>query len=194
MSGYKLSQLVFVSKNEDKKREYCNLLGVAGLIRSDMQLNEPQHMDVDALVLEKILQVKKVYQKVPFFVEHTGLTIEAWNGLPGGLISQFMDTIGNKGICKMMSAYKGDERLAKARVVIGYYDDENGIRLYRGEVDGTIAEQPRGINNFGWDPIFVPEESKKTFAEMDLNEKNQYSMRRKAVDDFRKFLARNYIL
>src|SRR5258708_3231894 len=114
MPGLKYSDLTFVSRNEDKWREYFKLLNVTSLARSDIKLNEPQHMDAEALVLEKVLQVQKIYPRSPFFVEHTGLTIEAWNGLPGGLISQFMETVRNEGICRMMSAYTSkNERLAK---------------------------------------------------------------------------------
>jgi XTP/dITP diphosphohydrolase len=94
----------------------------------------------------------------------------------------------------MMTAYKGSERLARARVVLGYYYPDSGRRIFQGEVIGTIAPEPRGTSNFGWDNIFIPEGSTKTYAEMSLDEKNQTSMRKKAVDEFKKFLDLHFEL
>jgi len=122
------------------------------------------------------------------------LLIDAWKELPGGLISVFMDTVGNEGICKMMRAYEGDERIARARVVIGYSHPDGGVYTFQGEVTGTISLEPRGKNNFGWDPIFIPEGDTRTYAEMTLAEKNRTSMRRDAVDRFARFLDQRFEL
>lgn len=194
MPKYKYSSLTFVSHNIHKYREYSSLLGISDLKFSEMQLTEPQLLNMQVLVEQKVEQLKRKLPGTPFFVEHTGLFIDEWKGLPGGLTSLFMDTVGNDGICKMMSAYKALERVARARVVIGYFHPEAGSQIFWGDIVGTIATKPRGKQNFGWDPIFIPEGSDKTYAEMSLEEKNQTSMRKKAAENFIKYLALHFEL
>ena len=190
MSKLKYSSLVFVSRSKHKYHEYATLLGIADLRLSEIEVKEPQSMNLEFLVEGKINTVKTLLpNNTPFFVEHTGLTISAWNGLPGGLTGVFTETVGNQGICKMMRAYKGSERTARARLVIGFFHKSIGFHTFHGEVTGIISQQPRGEHNFGWDPIFIPDGANdKTFAEMSLAEKNKYSMRSDAVDRFHKFL------
>jgi XTP/dITP diphosphohydrolase len=55
------------------------------------------------------------------------------------------------------------------------------VNVFVGEVRGFIATEPRGTGGFGFDPVFVPLGSERTFAEMDVEEKNRYSHRAKAV-------------
>lgn len=195
MPKMKYSSLMFVSRSDAKYEEYRTLLGF-NLAISRISMDEPQNIFLEDLVKSKIEQVRsKLPSHVPFFVDHTSLTIEAWNNLPGGLISQFMATVGNNGICKMMSAYKKpSERIATASVLIGYFDQDSSIHHFRGDVKGSIAPEPRGVHNFGWDAIFIPQGSAKTYAEMSSKEKNQNSMRKLAIDLFRGFLAERFEL
>jgi XTP/dITP diphosphohydrolase len=194
MSKLKYSSLTFVSGNQSKYLEYVTLLRIADLKLSEIAVTEPQSMNLELLVHAKIQEIKKKLPDKPFFVEHTGLIIDAWKGLPGGLTQAFMDTVGNNGICKMMHAYKNEERSARAKVVIGYYHESSGEQTFEGEANGHIAPEPQGTHNFGWDPIFIPEGSDETFAEMTLDEKNRLSMRREAADKFRRFLAQHFEL
>ncbi|NET33821.1 MAG: non-canonical purine NTP pyrophosphatase [Cyanothece sp. SIO1E1] len=188
------SSLLFVSSNQDKLDEYRILLNLPSLRLAKVRFEEPQHVTIERLVEEKINQVKDSLGSNPFFVEHTGLSIYAWNQLPGGLTGVFMDRIGNDGICRMMQSYSGTERIAVAQIVLGYHfpNSEQGNILFHGEMHGKIAEKPRGNYNFGWDPIFIPDGHEKTYAEMSLDEKNQTSMRRKVSDSFKQFLERNF--
>lgn len=181
MSKLHYSSLTFVSGNKDKHREYCDLLGISDLKLSLIPVTEPQSLNVHLLVERKIESVRvQIPGEVPFFVEHTALSIDAWKGLPGGLTPLFMNTVGNDGICKMMTAYKGVDKGARAKVVIGYFHFDSGMLLFEGEVTGRIAEKPRGSNNFGWDPIFIPDGDDRTYGEMSLAEKNETSMRKAA--------------
>jgi len=169
-------------------------MGIADLKLSMINVVEPQSMNLELLVEEKIRVIASQLPDTPFFVDHTALIIDAWKGLPGGLTHVFMDSVGNDGICKMMHAYKGDERTARAKLVIGYYHQSSGIQTFAGEVSGTIAQQPRGTNNFGWDPIFIPNGESMTYAEMSLVEKNRTSMRQEAIEKFRGYLLQHYEL
>jgi XTP/dITP diphosphohydrolase len=62
---------------------------------------------------------------------------------------------------------------------------------FEGIVDGTIIDEKRGSNGFGYDPIFIPEDESKTFAEMNLNEKNKFSHRARAFEKMIAFLKSN---
>jgi XTP/dITP diphosphohydrolase len=66
------------------------------------------------------------------------------------------------------------------------------MQTFEGEVAGMIAQQPRGTNNFGWDPIFIPNGDTRTYAEMSLEEKSKTSMRREAVGKFLGFLMQHF--
>ena len=81
-----------------------------------------------------------------------------------------------------------DDRQAKFSTVIAYIDATGGEHLFRGEVNGVIAVEPRGANGFGYDPIFIPEAGTRTFAEMVDDEKNAISHRGRALRAFTKFL------
>lgn len=194
MSKLKYSSLIFVSSNEFKYQEYVKLIGISDLNFSKTSIVEPQGMNIQLLVEAKIKDIIPLFPRNPFFVEHTGLFIDAWKGLPGGLIDLFMRTVGNEGICKMMTAYKEFERVVRARVVIGYYHQDSGILTFQGETVGTVSLTPRGTNNFGWDPIFIPEGSTKTYAEMTLEEKFQTSMKTKAIEGFVNYLENHFEL
>ena len=60
--------------------------------------------------------------------------------------------------------------------------------MFLGRIDGTVSLEPKGINGFGYDPIFIPENYNKTFAEMGLEEKNIISHRKIAVTKLKSFL------
>ena len=76
------------------------------------------------------------------------------------------------------------DRRARAKTVIATYDGQSSPRIFVGGVDGSIASAPRGTEGFGWDDIFIPIGTKKTFAEMPPEEKDCYSMRRQALEKF----------
>lgn len=190
-----LSGLTFVSNNEHKLLEYMEILGIHDLRSIKVKFVEPQSFNVQTVVDEKIKRVLEEHPDDPpcFFVEHTSLAIDAFHGLPGGLIPEFMTTVGNDGICKMLVGFK-NQRTARAKVVIGLCYPPKKKIFFEGEVVGRIADRPRGENNFGWDPIFIPNEDPKgrTFAEMSLEEKNQWSMRQKAASGLSQFLRNNF--
>lgn len=122
--------------------------------------------------------------KEPLIAEDTGLFIEALKGFPGPYTSYARKTIGLEGVLKLMEGVK--DRRARFVTYLAYVDSEV-TRVFRGEVEGEIAEEIRGDKGFGFDPIFVPKGETKTFAEMTVEEKNRYSHRAKAFAEFAKF-------
>lgn len=120
--------------------------------------------------------------KEPILLEDSGLFIDALKGFPGPYTKFVKQTIGIEGILKLMSNVENRRAYFKTALA---YADEGEIRIFTGEVYGKISYEARGNKGFGFDPIFIPENSDKTFAELDISEKNKYSHRGKA---FKKFL------
>lgn len=115
----------------------------------------------------------------PVLVEDAGLFIDALKGFPGPYSSYVFKTIGITGILKLMENISNRKACFKSATVLIY---EPFIISSIGKTCGIICQKPRGMQGFGFDPIFVPEGSNKTFAEMSIDEKNRYSHRAKAVE------------
>ncbi len=116
----------------------------------------------------------------PLIVDDTSFSIDILNEFPGPYAAYVLDTIGNKGILKLMTDEK--ERSAHFTTVIAYAD-HTGIRDFSGTIHGTIVAIPRGSGGFGYDSIF--EVKGQTLAELPLQEKNKISHRAQALAAFR---------
>jgi XTP/dITP diphosphohydrolase len=123
---------------------------------------------------------------LPIIVEDAGLFIDALKGFPGAYAAQAYKTVGNKGLLKLMEGV--EDRKAVFRSAIAYCDSEaKAPMVFEGEEEGEITmdeSSGSGESGFGFDPIFQPSGSAKTFAEMTLEEKNGFSHRAKAVRKF----------
>jgi XTP/dITP diphosphohydrolase len=172
--------LLFVTSNAGKVREFEAILGEP-VEQLALDLPEIQALDVEAVVRQKALTA---FTRVgrPVLVEDTGLYIDALRGLPGALVRWFLLTIGPEGICALIPP--GAERDAVARTAVALCDGER-VAVLAGETRGEIVIRPAGEGGFGWDSVFRPAGAARTFAEMDQTEKNRYSMRRKALEEFR---------
>ena len=126
---------------------------------------------------------------LPIFVEDAGLFIIALEGFPGPYAAYVFKTIHNKGILKLMEGVA--DRQAEFQSVISYLDPNLlQPQCFCGESKGTITKTERteqGKSGFGFDPIFLPAGSSKTFAEMTIEEKNCYSHRAMAIRKFAKW-------
>ncbi|MBT3398068.1 non-canonical purine NTP pyrophosphatase [archaeon] len=170
----------FMTGNKGKFEEVREILESVEQI--DLDLPEIQELDSKKVIEHKLNEAIK-NQEGEFFCEDTSIYIDALNGFPGPLIKWFMGALGNEGISNLMEKYEGQD--ATAKTVIGYTDG-NGIKFFEGELRGKIV-QPKGTG-FGWDPIFQPEGYDVTFGEMDMEEKNKISMRKKALIKLRDYL------
>lgn len=129
---------------------------------------------------------------MPCIADDTGLCIEAFNGWPGVYTDRFLGEEAtpkqrNEAILEKMKNLKGEERKAKVVSVVTYCEEGQFI-VARGELEGKIAEAPRGENGYGFDPIFETENG-KTYAELSGEEKNAISHRRKAIENLEKQLT-----
>jgi XTP/dITP diphosphohydrolase len=122
---------------------------------------------------------------LPLIVEDAGLFIEALNGFPGPYAAYVYKTIGNQGLLKLMNG--NENRQATFKSAIAYCDSADGKTVcFDGQASGTIttAERVTDQSAFGFDPIFQPAGTGKTFAEMGIKEKNGFSHRAQALRKF----------
>lgn len=168
--------LVFVTSRAEKARE-AERLGFE-IERLDLELPEPQALDPSEIVEQKARSAYAILSR-PVLVEDSGLAIRAWGGFPGALVKWIEKSAGVPAIARMLDAFP--DRGATATCAIGYCDGGEVVTA-RGEAQGSIAPAPRGEGGFGWDVLFVPEGSDRTFAEMSSAEKDQISHRRRAWD------------
>jgi XTP/dITP diphosphohydrolase len=127
------------------------------------------------------------------FADDTGLEIEALNGRPGVHSARFAGAGRNfeANIDKVLLLLGGiTNRNARFRTVIALIID-NREYIFEGRADGNIITERRGSMGFGYDPIFVPNGKKLTFAEMTLEEKNRISHRALAFEKLKTFLSDN---
>ncbi len=126
---------------------------------------------------------------LPVIVEDAGLFIEALNGFPGPYAAYAYKTIGNRGLLKLMEGV--EDRKAMFRSAIAYCDSEaEAPVVFEGRAEGEVTVNERsgsGKSGFGFDPIFRPSGSIKTFAEMTIEEKNSFSHRASAICKFAKW-------
>jgi len=118
----------------------------------------------------------------PVIVEDAGLFIKALKWFPGTYSSYVQDTLGNQGILKLMENVK--DRYAEFRSVIGFATPKTEPETFLGVVGGQIAHQEKGDHGFAYDPLFVPEGYNQTFGELTRKEKNEFSHRRRSLENF----------
>jgi non-canonical purine NTP pyrophosphatase (RdgB/HAM1 family) len=167
--------LLFVTSSDDKLSEVQRILREP-IDRFDIELSEPQAVDLETVVRAKAQEAHDRLN-ADVIVEDSGLFISAWNGLPGALVKWFLQCVGVEGICSMLHQFSSRE--ATAQTLLAYHDGD--IKLFAGSVAGYIADSPRGGKGFGFDSIFIPAGSNRTFAEMDPEEKDAFSMRQRAL-------------
>jgi XTP/dITP diphosphohydrolase len=174
------SLLTFITSSENKLVEVERLLGQR-LTRTNIPLDEIQDIALETVVIHKAQQAYAHVQR-PVLVEDTGLTFAAWNGLPGALVKWFLSALGTDGLCRLL--HGEENRSATASTLFAYYDG-TVLRMFPGTVVGSVPHSPLGSGGFGWDAIFQPLGSERTFAEMSAEEKDRFSMRRLALEQLR---------
>jgi len=178
-----VKRFVLVTTNKGKAEEFSEIFAEYGFDFRVEPMATPELQEYD---LKKIAQYSVFYAykvlREPVLVEDAGLFIKTLNGFPGPYSSYVYKTIGIDGILKLMKGVR--EREAKFESALAFYSPLTELKMFTGTIEGRISEEPRGSKGFGFDPIFIPNGSDKTFAEMDLEEKNRFSHRAKAAKKF----------
>jgi len=186
--------LLFASNNRHKAEEINSILGerfrIISLSEAGIAIDIPEpHDTIAANAAEKSSFIYQLTGK-NCFGEDTGLEVEALGGAPGVKSARYAGekATAAENMAKLQELMKGQTN-RKARFVTVISLRLNGEHhLFSGICSGTIAELPAGKDGFGYDPLFIPDGSKQSFAEMSMDEKNKFSHRKKAVQAMITFL------
>jgi XTP/dITP diphosphohydrolase len=140
-------------------------------------------------------QIKSKYGQKVFnmscFADDSGFCVEALKNNPGVKSKRFLEKFSdNKKVFEYIISNVVKKKNNKAFFVtaISLTLKENHHITFLGKINGTVSLEPKGTNGFGYDPIFIPKNNNKTFAEMDLEEKNVISHRKIAITKLKSFL------
>jgi XTP/dITP diphosphohydrolase len=124
----------------------------------------------------------------PVMIDDSGLFIDSLGDFPGVYSSYVFKTLGCEGILRLMEGM--EKRTARFECCIGYLEPDGDPFIAKGVAHGSISKTMRGEGGFGYDPIFVPEGDARTYAEIEVREKNSISHRGKAMSKFIEELPR----
>ncbi|HEV8079619.1 MAG TPA: RdgB/HAM1 family non-canonical purine NTP pyrophosphatase [Chitinophagaceae bacterium] len=189
-----MDTLIFATNNQHKIDEIRSIpeikFHIIGLKEAGIDIDIPEPYDtLEENATEKSTVIYKL-TGLDCFSEDTGLEVEALNGVPGVKSARYA---GNgksfeKNIDKLLLKMKGKEtRNAQFRTILSLILKGNEYK-FEGICKGNILADSIGKKGFGYDPVFLPLESQRTFAEMDMEEKNKFSHRKKATDKMIDFL------
>ena len=128
---------------------------------------------------------------MPCFADDSGFCVEALKNNPGVKSKRFLEKFSNnKKAFEYIISNVVKNKTDKAFFVtaISLTLKENHHIIFLGKINGTVSLEPKGSNGFGYDPIFIPENNSKTFAEMSLEEKSIISHRKIAITKLKSFL------
>lgn len=144
----------------------------------------------DGNALLKAIKIWETYQ-TPCFADDSGLEVFALNMEPGVYSARYAgpEKDDKKNNAKLLVELDGEiDRRAQFKTVLCLILNKEEKHYFEGIIEGTIREKKRGENGFGYDPLFVPNGSSKTFAEMSIEEKNEFSHRARALQKMLDFL------
>lgn len=188
-------ELVFASNNKNKIAEIQKMLpsSISLLSLEDIGCTEDIPETADTIEGNAILKANYVTEKYGYncFADDTGLEVDALNGAPGVYSARYAgeQKDANDNMDKLITELSNIEnKTAQFKTVIAL--NLNGQQnLFTGIIKGTIILEKRGKKGFGYDPIFVPENHDRTFAEMEMEEKAVLSHRGIATRKLIDFLA-----
>ena len=189
-----MDKIVMATANPNKINEIQKKIGnlYQFLSLREIGCNEEIPETADTIEGNALQKARYVSEKYGYkcFSEDTGLEIEALGGAPGVITARYAgeNKDPNANMEKVLDELKGkSNRKARFKTVIALRIDNNEY-LFEGIVNGTISEEKKGKDGFGYDPIFTPDGYDRTYAEMSIDEKNIMSHRALAVDKLKNFL------
>lgn len=193
--GNKISQIVFATNNSHKLEEARAILEgcVEVLSLNDIGCHDDIPETADTLEGNALIKARWVKEKYGYdcFADDTGLMVTALGNAPGVYSARYAGEHCSPAdnMALLLKNLKGkNERDAKFITVVALILEGQEF-LFEGEVKGKIAEENCGKSGFGYDPVFIPENSSLTFAEMDPEAKNAISHRGRAMSKLAEFLS-----
>jgi XTP/dITP diphosphohydrolase len=197
-----MTNILVATHNHRKRKELGTLLkgfrGIKVMDLDDLDVAPPNVVEDGKTfrqnAVKKAVTVSKFFKGL-VLADDSGLEVEALDGKPGVRSARFArakatDTENNKKLLKLLEDVPSKKR--KARFVCHIALARNGSLLanFEGIAKGRILPEPKGDNGFGYDPVFVPENHERTYAQMTASYKNKISHRGLALKDFKKSLSK----
>lgn len=191
-----MTELIFATNNEHKITEIQAAVGrdirIITLQEAGIDIDIPEpHPTLEENAREKARTIHRLTGK-NCFSEDTGLEVEALNGEPGVNSARYAGAKrSSEDNIRLLLEKLGENpnRKARFRTIISLILKGEEF-LFEGICPGSIAMDESGNRGFGYDPVFIPDGSRKTFAEMSLEEKGRYSHREKASKKLVSFLQK----
>ena len=189
-------KIIFATHNQNKVEELKQIVPLKYSLLSLNDIGCIKEIKETGSTLEENAQIKADYVRYKYgldcFSDDSGLEIDALGGAPGVYSARYAGDQKNNdaNIEKIWKELKGI-RNPKAifRSVIYVHLNKKKI-CFQGKVEGSIIYEKRGLEGFGYDPIFIPKGYKKTFAELGDTTKNKISHRALAIVQLLKLLER----
>ena len=193
-----MNKIILASNNPNKLIEFRAIFTNHNIISlSDIGFNKDIPETGSTLEDNALIKVREIFglTNAICISDDTGLEVEALNGAPGVFSARYAGEPSNatENIKKTLNELKKKNtinRSAKFRTVIAYKDSNQEL-LFEGIVEGSISLAPKGTSGFGYDPIFVPNDYKLTFAEMSIDIKNNISHRANAIKKLKEYFLNN---
>jgi XTP/dITP diphosphohydrolase len=205
----KARSVLIATSNAGKLRDFSgaasghgiSIEGVPGFSSLPLVLEDGATFEANAR--KKAEQYSRSVPGELVLADDSGLEVDALGGAPGvhsaryaaldlqnkephAVAGKAQDAANNSRLLRELASVKPSGRIARFVCVIAAARDGNTLATFRGTADGVILTTPRGMNGFGYDPLFYFPQIRKTFAELGPEEKSRYSHRGAA---FRAFLA-----
>ena len=196
----KISNLLIGTNNKGKLKEISALLPKNIKIHSTSEFNLKSPKENGKTFEENSIIKSKYFSKKTNLIclaDDSGLEIDILDKAPGiysarwgGKNSDFKKAIKKvyRELLKKNKNWAKNKIKARFVCALSIYDINKKIALVEGKVDGYISNKPRGNNGFGYDPIFIPKNKRKTFGEMKLSQKYKMDHRYYAFKKIKKFL------
>jgi XTP/dITP diphosphohydrolase len=189
----KLNRLLIATHNQGKVDEFRAILGPLGIevtSAKDFHLIEPaetgktfyENADIKSLAAARATGLAAL-------ADDSGICVEALNGEPGVYSADWAVTPVGRDFDMAMKKVNdrlgaNPNRRAYFISVLSLASPDGAVQHFEGRVEGTLIWPPRGEKGFGFDPMFVPDGYKETFAEMPKDQKNKISHRARSLEKF----------
>ena len=191
---------IFATNNKHKLEEIQQIVGdkLSILSLQDMNFREDIPENEPTIEGNALYKARFIYNRFgkDCFADDTGLEVVALNGEPGVLSARYAGEeknyqSNNELLLKNLNPFPNKSARFKTVIVCVL---EGREYVFEGIIEGTIVNEPKGKNGFGYDPIFQPSGYQQTFAELSEEVKNTISHRARAMESLFMFLQQNHII
>lgn len=187
-------KVILASNNKNKIKEIKKMfensdIEIVGL--KDVAFYDEIEENGKTFTENALIKAKTIYDiyKIPVISDDSGIEVDALNGKPGVYSARWSGYGDEANNDKLLEELKGSSnRKANYACVVCYYNGPKEFKFFEGKCYGTIGYERKGEGGFGYDPLFILENSNKTMAEITMEEKNKISHRSIAIKQLADYL------